>query len=845
MAQSRLTAVLGPTNTGKTHLAVTRMCGYASGMMGFPLRLLAREVYDRVVAIKGARQVALITGEERIVPEGARYWLCTVEAMPSHIPAEFLAIDEIQLAADPERGHVFTDRLLHRRGTAETMFLGAATIAPLIRRLVPEAFIEQRPRFSTLSFAGPRKLSRLPRRSAVIAFTADEVYGLAEMLRRQKGGAAVVMGALSPHTRNRQVELYQSGEVDYLVATDAIGMGLNMDIDHVAFASLSKFDGQRQRRLTPAEIGQIAGRAGRYQTDGSFGALALGEDDDPLFTEPEIAAITEHEFRRLKHLTWRNARLDWASLPRLLASLEQQPDHDDLVRVRRATDEAVLRELAKEEDIAARASSPARLQLLWDACNLPDYRKAGQRRHAALVGKLFTELTLGAGHVPRAWIGREISRLDDTQGGIDALAARMSAARTWTYISHRQGWLADQAEWAERTRALEEKLSDALHERLTQRFVDRRTSVLMRELAGDVSRLPLEIGEDGTVEMGGEALGTVEGFRFQVDPGARAGEKKKLINAAERRLAGEFAGRATELAHAPAHDLSLTLPDEGLPEVRWQNVLVGHLAAGASPLAPVLRFDGALRNLEPELQRKVDVRIGDWLSDRIEAELKPLARIAATAARGDVNAAPRGLAVQLIEAFGILDREAAAPLLATMVDADRKLLHRAGIRIGVSQLFVPSLLRPGPTRWRIALWAAFADVASIPALPGPGLVSVERQGGVPDGFYRVAGFGLFGGRAVRLDMVERLARDLAKRRKGAAPLVPPADWMHRLGVDAEDFSAVMKGIGYRRTTKGDNAAFSWRGHGGRPPHKSRRRSPSPAPRHSPFAVLADLHRGGE
>ena len=519
MSGDKLTAVLGPTNTGKTHLAVTRMCGHSSGMMAFPLRLLAREVYDRVVAIKGAAQVALVTGEEKIVPPGARYWLCTAEAMPSDVQPEFLAVDEVQLAGDPDRGHVFTDRLLHRRGTAETMLLGAATMAPLVRRLLPDAFIDARPRFSTLSYAGPKKLSRLPRRSALIAFSAEEVYGLAEMLRRQKGGAAVVMGALSPRTRNAQVELYQSGEVDYLVATDAIGMGLNMDIGHVAFAGAAKFDGQRQRRLTPAEIGQIAGRAGRYQTDGTFGTLTFGDEGGPELSPQEIEAVEGHDFRPLRRLFWRNARLDWGSLPRLIASLEQAPGRDDLVRARRATDEAVLKLLAQDPLITERADSPAQLQLLWSACNLPDYRKTGPRAHAQLVGRIYRHLTEGPGTLPKDWIARELARLDDVQGGIEAISGRIAAARTWTYVSHRPGWLADPREWAERTRAVEDKLSDALHQRLTQRFVDRRTAVLMRELAGDLRRLPVTIAEDGEVAVADEPIGALTGFRFPRRPG--------------------------------------------------------------------------------------------------------------------------------------------------------------------------------------------------------------------------------------------------------------------------------------------------------------------------------------
>lgn len=842
MSSARLTAVLGPTNTGKTHLAVTRMCGHASGMMGFPLRLLAREVYDRVVAIKGAPQVALVTGEEKIVPEGARYWLCTAEAMPADLHPEFLALDEIQLAADPERGHVFTDRLLHRRGTAETMLLGAATMAPLIRRLLPDAYIEERPRFSTLSYAGPKKLSRLPRRAALIAFSADEVYGLAEMLRRQKGGAAVVMGALSPRTRNAQVELYQSGEVDYLVATDAIGMGLNMDIDHVAFAALSKFDGQRQRRLMPAELGQIAGRAGRYQRDGTFGTLVFGEEGGPVLTPEEIAAVEGHEFQSVRKLVWRNARLDWGSVPRLIASLEETSGRDELQRTRRATDEAVLKALAADPIIAGRADTPDRIRLLWDVASLPDYRKTGPQAHARLAGRIYTHRTEGAGTLPKEWVAAELARLDDTQGGIEAISGRIAAARTWTYISQRQDWLADREEWAGRARALEDKLSDALHERLTQRFVDRRTSLLMRDLAGNAMQLPVEIEAGGEVVVGGQAIGTLTGFRFRADPAARAGEKKRLIAAAERHLPREYAQRVASLSKAPDAEFELTLSGTLPARILWRGARVARLTPGRDALSPALTLDRALGGLEPHERERVGARLGEWLASQIEGRLKPLATIADAAGRDDVSAASRGLSVQLMGALGVLARGDAAALLATMEDADRRLLRRAGVVIGVTHLFVPALLRPEPTRWRLALWALARGLDRLPDLPPPGLTSVPAEGGVPPGFYETAGFGVFGGRAVRLDMVERLAQAMHKARKGGAPFVPDANWQHMLGLGTEDFAQLMRGLGYRSAKVGEASGFAWKGRGR--PRGRAERAPRVNP-DSPFAALAQLTRRGE
>ncbi|MEO0500344.1 MAG: helicase-related protein [Pseudomonadota bacterium] len=856
---AKLTAVLGPTNTGKTHLAVTRMCGHASGMMGFPLRLLAREVYDRVVAIKGAAQVALVTGEEKIVPPGARYWLATAEAMPTDVQPDFLAIDEVQLAADPERGHVFTDRLLHRRGTAETMLLGAATMAPMIRRLLPDADIDGRPRFSTLAFAGPKKVSRLPRRSALIAFSAEAVYGLAEMLRRQKGGAAVVMGALSPRTRNAQVELYQSGEVDYLVATDAIGMGLNMDIGHVAFAALDKFDGERQRRLTPAEIAQIAGRAGRYQTDGTFGTITLGEGASATAAElqpHEITAVEDHDFKSVRALSWRNARLDWRSLDALVASLMQPPERDDLKRTRRATDEAVLRLLAAEDWVRERATSPARIQRLWSVCSLPDYRKSGAKGHAILAGRMFRHLTDGAGHLPPDWIASELAHLDDVQGGIDALSTRMARARTWTYAAHRPDWLADASHWAGRAREVEDRLSDALHERLRQRFVDRRTSVLMKGLAAGGAHLPLAVDPDGTVAIGGEEIGTLTGFRFRASPDADAGEQKRLMATAERRLGDELARRARTLAAADDDSFALATDGRLPPRILWQGARVARLHKGASVLAPDIRLARALDPLPAALRTRVADRLGRWLAGRIEGELAPLAHLARTAAADDTSPMARGLAVQLVEALGILPKAPLAPLLAAMTQKDRAFLARAGVTIGVAHVFLPALLKPGPTRWRLALWAIGSGLERLPPSPAPGLVSVPSDEGAPSGFYAAAGFAIFGARAVRLDMVERLSRAMHKARKGRAPFVPDPDWLSTLGLDADAFRAVMRALGYRPAGNLDPAdtvskaaasaavspppptqAFRW--HGTNSPRRPRPK-PAGSRRHSPFAALAEL-----
>ncbi|MDF7777788.1 helicase-related protein, partial [Sphingomonas sp. AOB5] len=586
-ARSPVTAVLGPTNTGKTHLAVERMCGHASGMIGFPLRLLAREVYDRVVKMKGEAQVALITGEEKILPPKARWFLCTAESMPTDRECAFVGLDEAQLGADPERGHVFTDRLLRARGYEETMILGSDSLRPMVKALVPEAEIVGRPRFSTLSYAGAKKISRLPRRSAIVAFSAEEVYAVAEALRRLRGGAAVVMGALSPRTRNAQVEMFQAGEVDYLVATDAIGMGLNMDVHHVAFASLHKFDGRRQRRLTIAEMAQIAGRAGRHQKDGSFGALH--EQGPEAFTPEEVLAIEGHRVPPLEKLYWREGEPEFDSIEDLIGSLERKPDSPVLRAAPEAVDLAVLKRLAGEDWVRDRVRSPAMVRRLWAACGLPDFRKLGADPHARFVGRIFGHLSEGKGHIPHQWFADEIARLDNMGGDVETLAGRIAAARSWAYIAHRLDWLENPFHWAERTRAIEEKLSDALHASLTQRFVDKRTTVLLRQIGADASNLPVTIGPDGEVSVEEHSLGTLEGFRFTVTPDARANDKRMLLAAAEKRLASELRKRGAALAEAADGELALTGQ-----ALAWGGVTVAQLKPGPSLARPKILLDRAL-----------------------------------------------------------------------------------------------------------------------------------------------------------------------------------------------------------------------------------------------------------
>ena len=812
--KSRVVAVLGPTNTGKTHLAIERLLGHRSGMIGFPLRLLARENYDRIARIKGASAVALITGEEKIVPPHAQWFVCTVESMPLDRAVEFLAIDEIQLCADAERGHVFTDRLLHARGLAETMFLGAETIKPLLRRLVPEAEFISRPRMSELSYAGTRKLTRLPSRSAIVAFSAGEVYALAELIRRQRGGAAVVLGALSPRTRNAQVGLYQAGEVDYLVATDAIGMGLNMDVDHVAFASARKFDGQVARALEASEVAQIAGRAGRHMNDGSFGTTG----DIPGLDPQIIEAVENHHFPPLKRLQWRNSDLRFTSVPALIASLDRLPESPGLVRAREADDRLALGALSRDEDCLARIRTPDRVRLLWEVCQIPDFRKSLAEQHHRLLAAIFHHLTEPDGRLPQDWLDRQVKRLERTDGDIDTLMTRIANVRTWTYVSHRADWVADGREWQERTRALEDRLSDALHQRLTQRFIDRRTAVLVRKLKSEES-LTAQVSAEGQVAVEGEYIGRLVGFRFAADRSETGHAARALSGAARSALTPEIARRVAQLG-ADEED-AFALDQQG--QLCWRGAPVARLAAGPLPLRPALEILPS-DWLTTESRRQIEVRLAAWLERQIAGLFGPL--LAET--EKEASGAMRGLLYQLAEQLGSLPRRQVAASLDSLTEQDRKALARRGVRLGIESVFLPSLLKPKAQTLRALLWCAHRGHPWI-APPPPGRVSVAAS--APAAFYEAIGYRRLGGLAIRLDMLERFAAELRKLAR-LGPVAPPAPWLSQLGIGTEDINKLIEALGYAPKREGDLVTFR---PGRRPTAKTRK--PKRSDEESPFAVL--------
>ena len=830
-ARAPLTAILGPTNTGKTYLAVERMCGHSSGMIGFPLRLLAREVYDRVAAMKGANQVALITGEEKILPRDARWFLCTAESMPMERDVAFVAVDEAQLGADLERGHVFTDRMLHARGREETMILGSESLAPMVRALLPKAEIIGRPRFSTLSYAGPSKLSRLPPRSAIVAFSAEQVYAVAEMLRRMRGGAAVVMGALSPRTRNAQVAMYQAGEVDYLVATDAIGMGLNMDVSHVAFAGLSKFDGRRRRRLTPAEMAQIAGRAGRHQRDGTFGALTLEGELSAEFRPEEIEAIEEHRFAPLDHLFWREGDPEMHSVAALIRDLERRPDRPGLRAAPEAVDLAVLKRLAEDPDVRDRAVGEDRVRRLWAACGLPDFRKTGPDHHARLVARLYLHLSEGDGRIPQGWYAEQVARLDNVQGDIDTLADRIAGVRTWAYIAHRQDWLVSPEAMAERTREVEEKLSDALHERLTQRFVDRRTSVLMRDLVGKGEKdYPVIVDAEGEVTVGSYPIGRMEGFAFEVDPTARHADRKMLLAAAERRLGGEYERRGAALvADSDDHFSLRTEPDQPVA-LLWRGHEVARLGAGKNLLSPRVQIDRRLERMSAAARDKVRDRLDLWLRRQVEKALGPLRR--AGQAAQDPAAPPevRSILAMLVDEGGIVARDTVAKPLAVLDREQRRSITRLRIRIGALDLFMPDILKPEARRWRTALRSA-ASGEPMPSLPPENstLLPAPENGG--RALLTRLGYRQLGPQMLRVDLVERFAAHAFEARSGKRAEVVDEALATSLGLQPQSLARLMRDLGFRPAES--EAKWIWRGRAR--PKRSDQSPLSPA-----FAALAEL-----
>ncbi|MEO0392946.1 MAG: helicase-related protein [Pseudomonadota bacterium] len=789
--EARITAVLGPTNTGKTHFAIERLTAHHSGMIGFPLRLLARENYDRVCELKGRHVTALITGEERIVPPGARYFLCTTESMPVHKALAFVAIDEVQLCADPDRGHVFTDRLLHCRGLAETMFLGADTMTGIIRSLVPEAEIIKRPRFSTLTHSGFQKVTRLPRRSAAVAFSASDVYALAELVRRHRGGTAVVLGALSPRTRNAQVDMYQSGEVDYLVATDAIGMGLNMDVTHVAFAGLTKFDGHSRRRLANHEIAQIAGRAGRHITDGTFGTTANAKP----FADEQVEAIEEHRFDPVKKISWRNNKLDFQSVDSLIRSLEQRTEQPELIRIRDSEDHMALRALAQDESIRSLAQGRHQIARLWEVCQVPDFRQIMSDAHINLLAQLYRYLAQGSARLPHDWVADHLARLERTDGDIDALMARISHVRTWTYIAHREDWLDDPIHWQERSRALEDKLSDALHEQLTQRFVDKRSASLLRHLQSGVP-LTGAVRQNGEVLVEGEFVGELKGFRFVEDSEAAGSDAPAIQTAARKALVDEIQRRVQACVND--QDAMFDLAADGY--IAWRKAPVAQLQAGEHPLKPKVDvlptelLDGGQRD-------QVLQRVEKFIRSHTEELLGPLLACENLEASGSA----RGIAFQVFEGLGSQPRYKVEDLIKGLEQDDRRALHKVGVRLGPLHVFQPKMGKTHQVNLRAMLWSLHQGRHLPAPVPANGRTSVKPTEGVPHIFYNMIGYPVVGPLAIRMEILDRVISKLHDSADGNIATMDNS-WAELLGCSLDDLKAVLTALGYQELPPEDVAA---------------------------------------
>ncbi|MDX2306905.1 MAG: helicase-related protein [Hyphomicrobium sp.] len=801
-----VTAVLGPTNTGKTHLAIERMLGHDSGMIGLPLRLLAREVYDKIAARVGAEKVALVTGEEKIKPDRARYWVATVEAMPRDVDVDFLAIDEVQLASDPERGHVFTDRLLHSRGRQETLLLGAQTMSGAISDLIPGANFITRPRLSKLTYSGEKKITRLPQRTAVVAFSANEVYSIAELIRRQRGGTAVVLGALSPRTRNAQVALYQSGDVDFLVATDAIGMGLNLDVDQIAFSAVRKFDGQSFRNLTPSEIAQIAGRAGRHMNDGTF--CVTGACDP--FDADLVERIETHTFEPVRVLQWRNRTLDFTSLDSLRESLRELPNEQRLTRARMADDVLALETVADDREVSAFAKGTAAVTRLWEVCQIPDYRKISSQNHAELVATLYKDLMGPSGAISEDWFAKQVEIADRTDGDIDTLANRLAHIRTWTFVSNRADWLKDPGHWQGRTRAIEDALSDALHECLTQRFVDRRTSALMKGMR-DKEEMNAEISEDGAIHVEKHYVGRLKGFLFSPETHTETVHGKAARSAAAHVLSGELGMRARRVAAAGPEAFKVARTGE----ILWKNEPIAKLEPTDDPLKPSVALL-ADEHLQAADREKVLSRLTTFIGEAVAEKLKPLVELNKAE---DVTGLARGIAFRLKENLGALKREAVAEEIKSLDQNARAQLRKYGVRFGAFNIHFPLLLKPAAAELTLALWslknAASAGLSpdKLPEPPRPGLTSVAADPAVPEAFYRACGYHVCGPRAVRFDMLERLAdliRPLLAWRKDRNPdattpigstgdggFTTTPEMMSILGCSPEELGKVLKALGFR------------------------------------------------
>jgi len=824
MSKNKITAVLGPTNTGKTFLAIETMLSFDSGMIGFPLRLLAREVYDKVIKKISPDKVALITGEEKIIPSNAKYFLCTVESMPINKHLDFVGIDEIQMCADHERGHIFTDRLLNVRGDKLTMFMGSSTIRNIVKKLNEDTEFINRDRLSKLSFVGHKKISRINRKTAIIAFSTEEVYAIAELVRRQKGGAAIVMGSLSPKTRNAQVNLYQSGDVDFLVATDAIGMGINMDLENVFFSNLRKFDGKKLRKLNLSEIGQIAGRAGRYLNDGNFGITGNCKDISP----EEVELLENHKFEEIKILFWRNSKLNFNNASALIKSLNEKPKKEWLRKIHECEDEKVLKYFLNNLESHNIKDNKDTLELLWECCQIPDFVKKTYGNHIEVVGKVFDFLNGINGKISNDYMRIQLMKLDNLDGNVDSLSNRIANVRTWSYVSNKINWVENQNYWIEKTKILEDRLSERLHEELTRTFIDKRASILARGLKQDMD-FKTEIMENDKVVIDGQFIGNLKGLKFEMDlkAGALETDIKSLKKAARQTVGPELKKR-----------IQLIL-DTGLIEIKndfkiyWRDFPIAKLEQGKDYLNPEIFIivDDLLDNKD---KQNFSNFIEKWIKEKIELVLKSLIDLKNLK---ESNSSIKALAYQLYENNGVLKRENVTDYLKKLGQEERKILRELGVKFGRYHIFLYKLLKPEAVSLRILLWKNFHQKFLNLAPPTFGLNFVEDKNAKNKNFMLLCGFENFENYFVRIDILERLFVQIINSnpdKNKEIRLVP--EMLNLLGCNKQNFQKLIEKMNYKTFEKENELYFKYH-----PKKIIKKSSKRIVTSNSPFKVLKNLN----
>jgi len=824
MSKNKITAVLGPTNTGKTYLAIETMLSFDSGMIGFPLRLLAREVYDKIIEKISIDKVALITGEEKIIPANAKYFLCTVESMPINKHLDFVGIDEIQMCADHERGHIFTDRLLNLRGEKLTMLMGSSTIKSIVNKLDEDTEFINRERLSQLSYVGHKKISRINRKTAIIAFSTEEVYAIAELVRRQKGGAAIVMGSLSPKTRNAQVQLYQSGDVDFLVATDAIGMGINMDLENVFFSNLKKFDGRKLRRLNMSEIGQIAGRAGRYLNDGNFGITG----DCKEISAEEVELLENHKFEEIKMLFWRNSNLNFNNALSLIKSLEEKPNRDWLRKIHECGDEKLLKYFLKDMDGHNIKNNQETLELLWECCQIPDFVKKTYGNHLEVVSKVFSFLNGKDGKITNDYMRLQLIKLDKLEGNVDSLSNRIANVRTWSYVSNKINWVESQSYWIEKTKLLEDRLSDRLHEELTKTFIDKRASVLARGLKQDME-FKTEIMEDNKVIIDEQFIGDLKGLRFEIDlkAGALETDIKSLKKAARQTVGPELQKRIQSII------------DTGLIEIKddfkiyWKNFPIAKLIAGKDYLNPdiFLIVDDILENDD---KQKLSEFIGNWIKEKIKLVLKSLIDLKNLK---ESNSSIKALAYQLYENNGVIKREVVAEYLKKLGQDERKILRDLGVKFGRYHVFLFRLLKPEAVSLRTLLWKNFNQKNLNLTPPTFGLNFLDDKNIRDKHFMLLCGFENFDNYYVRIDILERLfvlIINASPEKDKEIKLVP--EMLNLLGCSKENFKKLIEKMNYKTLEKDKDIYFRYS-----PQKQIKKPFKKTIPVNNPFKVLKNFN----